>query len=453
MGTFELVVRGDRVLIGADLVPAAIGIRDGRIAEIAGRDAELPAERTIEAGAHAVVPGFIDLHVHFDNPGDSVTEDFAVGTANAALGGQTTVVDHPFTVPPTVTAAVLQEKIGLATAGARVDFGLWGGLTAEHLDEIPGMMGLGAAGFKAFLPDNDMGVTSATGEHLRRGFALAAGGTILVHAEHRDSLRELDERSRREGWKRDYSELAAARDASIEARAVREVLEIAEETGGAVHFVHLSVPETVDLVTAARARGVRASCEVAAHHLLLTADALREQGWPALCAPPLRERAEVEGMWDRLRAGAISAVVSDHCPYDPADKAAADSDAFAGPFGIQGIREFGPLFIDEALRRGWSLAEAVACLTTRPASLFGLGPAKGALALGADADLVLLDMAADWTVDAAGQVGDWRWTPYAGMRSRVSVDTTLLRGRAVVEGGELVGPAGAGRYLRMGGAR
>ncbi len=286
---FDTVVRGERVLLDGALRPAALGIRDGRIAAIEQPDAELRAVRRIDAGRDAVAPGFIDLHVHFDNPGDSISADFAVGTANAALGGHTFVGDHPFSTPLTTTGERYRDKIGLAGRGARVDFGLWGALTGPTIAEIPEQAALGANGFKAFLPENDMDFPAALVEHLRSGLAVAArsGGTVLVHAEDRLALIALDERSRAEGRARDYAGLAVERGPEIELRAVREVLALAEETGGAVHFVHLSVPEAVDLVGSARARGVRATCEVAAHHLLLDATELPALGWRALCAPPL----------------------------------------------------------------------------------------------------------------------------------------------------------------------
>jgi len=449
--SYDTVVVGRRVLIDGELRPAELGIAEGRIAAIAQPGAALQAPRRIDAGAHAVVPGFIDLHVHFDNPGDSISADFAVGTANAALGGHTFVGDHPFSTPLTTTGERYRDKIALAAAGARVDFGLWGALTGPTIDEIPAQAACGAAGFKAFLPENDMDFPAALTEHLRRGLEVAArsGGTVLVHAEDRLALLELDARSRTQGWARDYAQLAAERGPEIELLAVREVLALAEQTGGAVHFVHLSVPEAVDLVTASRARGVRATCEVAAHHLLLEAAELPELGWRAVCAPPLRARAHVEGLWDRLRAGEIAAVVSDHCPYAPEDKAQADRDAFAGPFGIQGVREYAPLFLSEARERGWSLTEAVACLTARPAELFRLAPAKGRIALGADADLAVLETDVDAAVSSSGQIGDWKWTPYEGRRATVRVRSTIVRGTPVVLDGELCGAAGTGRFVPM----
>ncbi|QBE50073.1 dihydroorotase [Leucobacter triazinivorans] len=451
MSRLDLVIAGERVLVDGALAPAEIGVRDGRVAAIERTGSGLRAERRIDAGAQAVVPGFIDLHVHFDNPGESIAEDFAVGTANAALGGHTLVADHPFSTPLTTTGERYRDKIGLAAAGARIDFALWGALTGPTLAEIPAQAAAGAAGFKAFLPENDMDFPAAREDDLRRGLRLAArsGGTVLVHAEDREALVGLDRTSRAAGRSRGYAELTAARGPRIEVDAVREVLRLAEVTGGAVHFVHLSVPDAVDLVGEAAARGVRATCEVAAHHLLLEAAELPELGWRALCAPPLRDRAHVEGLWERLRSGRISAVVSDHCPYAPGEKAAADRDAFAGPFGIQGVREYAPLFLSEALARGWGLEEAVACLTERPAGLFRLGPAKGRIEIGSDADLVILDTGADARISAADQIGEWRWTPYEGRRSTVRVVSTLLRGEPVVRDGVLLGPPGAGRFVPM----
>ena len=447
---FDLVVRGTRVLQGKKFLPLEIGVRNGSIATLAPLGAGLRAEQVIDASAFSVVPGFIDPHVHFDNPGDSITEDFRIGTANAALGGITCVIDHPFSTPLTVTATAVQQKVASAGSSAATDFGVWGGLTEEHLNEIPKMQSLGVNGFKAFLPENDMGVTAARDTHLAAGFQLTrnAGGMILVHAEHRESLLEI-ERHCRELGQIDYASFARHRDTEVELRAVREVLEIAERTSGAVHFVHLSVPEAVDLVTAARDRGVQASCEVAAHHLLLTDHDLVAQGWPALCAPPLRSAESVEGLWQRLEAGDIAAVVSDHCPYSAEEKSAADQDSFAGPFGIQGIREFAPLFLHEAVQRGWDLADALAYLTNRPAELFSLADRKGSIREGNDADLVFLDIETPCQIDPSGQIGPWKWTPYAGRTSQISVHSVFLRGQATVVAHELQDVAGIGEFIEM----
>ncbi|MEQ1944541.1 amidohydrolase family protein [Mesorhizobium sp. VNQ89] len=453
MTAVDLVVRGERVLLDGQLRPATVLVGEGRIVGIMpGRDAEAPssAARVIDAGADVVAPGFIDVHVHFDNPAIDLAEDFHFGTANASLGGCTFVIEHPFSNPLTTTAARYEAKRKRAAERAFVDFGLWGALTAPSLNELGGQRALGALGFKAFLPDNSMNFPPATDDDLRKGLAFVAreGGFVLVHAEDRDALRTTISRERQAG-RTGYGAVLASRAPEIEVQAVRHVLEIAEETGGAVHLVHLSVPESVDLVDAARARGVQASCEAMTHHLLLDSDALPELGWRALCAPPLRSRAAVEGLWQRLRDGLIDVIASDHCPYRVVDKVRADINALDGPFGIQSVREFAPLFLDEALRRGWTLPEALALVTSRPADLCGVAPRKGRIAVGADADFAILQTGGNYQVDAQQQFGPDKWSPYDGRPLGVRIDTTILRGKTLVSGGKIVVAGGDGRFLSL----
>lgn len=451
MSRAALAIVGERVVVGDELVPATVLVDGGRITAVRrGADREADAERVFDAGDDVVSPGFVDLHVHFDNPGDDLAADYRIGTANAALGGCTFVIEHPFTTPPTTTAARYAAKSELGARGAIVDFGLWGALTGPGLGELGGQRELGAPGYKAFLPENDMDYPSASDEDLRQGLAETArhGGLVLVHAEDREGLSAAIAAERAAG-RTDYAAVLAARSPGLELEAVRRVLAIAEKTGGAVHFVHLSLPEAVDLVTAARERGVTASCEVTAHHLLLDADDFLRLGWTALCAPPLRARPQVEGMWQRLRDGAIDAVVSDHCVYSVTDKAVAEHDALGGPFGIQSAREFAPLFLDEALRRGWTLPDALALITSRPAERCGAAPVKGRIVPGADADLAVLQLGEARAVQSAGQFGPDRWSPYEGRPSTVRVRATIARGEFVVLDGGLVTDHGPGAFVPL----
>ena len=453
MTAADLAVRGERVLINGELVHATVLVHGGRITAI-----ELNCDPAISAGAARVIdtgpdivsPGFVDLHVHFDNPAIDLADDFHVGTANAALGGCTFVIEHPFSTPPTTTAERYAAKRKRAAAGALVDFGLWGALTRPSLRELGGQRALGAAGFKAFLPDNEMNFPPASDADLREGLANTAreGGFVLVHAEDRESLRVAINRERAAG-RTDCAAVLAARAPRTEVDAVRRVLEIAEQTGGSVHLVHLSLPESVDLVTASRERGVRATCEATTHHLLLDSDDFLRLGWRALCAPPLRSRADVDELWRRLRDGAIDAVVSDHCPYSLADKAPAADNALDGPFGIQSAREFALLFLEEALRRDWALPEALALVTSRPADLCGASPRKGRIAVGADADFAVLRTGAMHHVDAEEQFGPDRWSPYEGRLSTARLLSTIVRGKPVVLDGRLVAPAGSGQFVPL----
>ncbi|MGW4028373.1 allantoinase AllB [Streptomyces sp. NPDC004838] len=457
-GSRRATPRADLAVVGGTVVtpdgPRAgtLLVDAGRVRAIVPPDTPVDAAETIDATGLHITPGVIDLHVHFDVPGISLETDFHTGTRSAAAGGVTFVVEHPFSDPPTTTAARYRAKVRRAEAGAVVDFGLWGALTAPSLAEMAGQHDLGAPGFKAFLPENDMGFPPATESDLLTGMATAArlGARVLVHAEDRDALASGEARLRADG-RTDFAALLEARPPATEIDAVRDVLRLARRTGCAVHLVHLSTPEAIDLVAEARAAGLDATCEVTAHHLLLNADELPELGGFAVCAPPLRDAHRVELLWDRVRSGRVQAVVSDHCPYGRAEKLAASDDVFGCPFGIQSVQEYVPLVISEALRRGMSPAEIVPLLTSGPARIAGAA-AKGALRPGMDADFALLDLDASWTVSAEKQQhAAERWSPYDGRTSTVKVVRTVVRGRTVAVGGDVVAPKGTGRFLPLSG--
>ncbi|GAA3653352.1 allantoinase AllB [Nocardioides ginsengisoli] len=452
MTTPDLVVRGGLLALPDGIVPGTLVVDGGRIAAVLPDGVAVPETREVlDADGAVVSAGVVDLHVHFDVPGIDLADDFRVGTASAAIGGVTFVVEHPFSDPPTTTTDRYAAKARTAAERAHVDFGLWGALTAPSLDHMRGQWELGASGFKAFLPDNDMGFPPATPEDLRAGMTTAAalGARVLVHAEDRAALADGASRMREAG-RSDVGAFLDVRPPETEVRAVAHVLDVARATGAAVHLVHLSTPASVDLVAAAVTDGVAATCEVAAHHLLLTDEDLRAQGGIALCAPPLRSTAEVDAMWERVADGRIDAIVSDHCPCEPGVKQAAGDDALAGPYGIQGVQEYVALVLSEGLRRGVALDLLLDRLTARPAALCGVADRKGALRPGLDADLVVLRLDRPWTVDAAAQqYGELRWSPYDGFRPTVRVERTVVRGRTVAVDGALVAAPGTGSFVPL----
>ncbi|MGW1007412.1 allantoinase AllB [Streptomyces sp. NPDC002520] len=450
-GHAELAVSGGRLLLPDGPREGTLLVADGRVRAIIPPHASFNADHAIDATGLHVIPGVIDLHVHFDVPGISLEEDFHTGTRCAAAGGVTFVVEHPFSDPPTTTAARYAAKRRQAENGAVVDFGLWGALTRPSLGEMARQHALGASGFKAFLPENSMDFPPATEADLLTGMATAArlGARVLVHAEDRDALVAGEARMRARG-RTDLAALLEARPPTTEIDAVRDVLRLAHRTGCAVHLVHLSTPEAVDLVAQARGRGLDATCEVTAHHLLLDADDLPRVGGFGVCAPPLREARHVEGLWERVQAGQVQAIVSDHCPYDRADKLTAEDDVFGCPFGIQSIQEYVPLVLGEAMRRGIGPEQIIPLMTSGPARVCGAAGSKGSLQPGMDADFALLDLNSPWVVSAEGQQhAAERWSPYDGRACQVRVVRTVVRGRTVAIDGDIVAPKGAGRFTAL----
>jgi len=438
----DLLIRGGTVVIPRVFpAPADVAIEDGRIAAI-GPDLEAGREEIDARGLH-VLPGVIDAHVHFNEPGRTHWEGWATGTRALAAGGATACVEMPLNAhPPTVDGAAFDAKLAAARASALVDFGLWGGLIPGNLDRLEELAERGVVGFKAFMCDSGIEDFPAVDEDaLGAGMARAAalGLPVLVHAESPAALREPAGTS----W-RDF---VASRPVEAELRAIETALALAEQTGCSLHVVHVSTGRGAALVADARARGVDATCETCPHYLVLTEDDLEELGTRAKCAPPLRPAAERDELWDHLAAGRIAFVASDHSPAPPAMKGLdAAADDFVGAWGgIAGCQSLLALLLDA----GRLPPATIAALTSAgPAERFRLP--KGRLEPGADADLVLVDLAA---TEAPELHDRHRLSPFAGRPLRGRILRTLVRGTTVFRDGMIVADAPRGRLITTKGDR
>ncbi|CCQ32969.1 Dihydroorotase protein [Halorhabdus tiamatea SARL4B] len=373
-------------------------------------------EREIDATGKRLLPGMIDAHVHFRQPGYSHKETWTTGSKSAAAGGATTVVDQPNTDPPTVDAETFDEKADLA-ADSIVDFGLNGGVSPrwdpDSLLDRP-LFALG----EVFLADStgDMGIDE---RRFRDALAAAAEAdvTVTVHAEDasRFNLGARD-RTDADAW-------SAYRPARAEIDAVERVCALASEYDVDVHIAHASTPEAID---AAGEAGV--SCEVTPHHLLLSRSNLDDLGTHGRMNPPLRREKRRERVYERVRNGQVDIVATDHAPHTSEEKDAGIWDA---PSGVPGVETVLPLLLEEA-RRGHLTYERVRDLTAaNPAALFDL-PKKGRIAPGYDADLVLVDPEATREIRAADLHTKCDWTPFEGWQA-VFPERTIVRGTVVYD--------------------
>jgi allantoinase len=425
--TYDLVVRGGTVDVAvADGVIAAVG-------EEAGGD----AREVIDATGLLVLPGAVDAHVHLNDPGRAHWEGFATGTAALAAGGTTTAIDMPLNaIPPTLDGVSFAAKAQAARGVARVDVALWGGLVPGDLDRLDELAGAGVVGFKAFMSASGVAEFAAADDLTLlegMGRAAALGLPVAVHAESDVITGALAARAVAAGrtTMRDYLE---SRPVVAELEAIGRALRFAEETGCALHVVHVSSGRGVALVAQARARGVDVTCETCPHYLVLDADDAVRIGAAAKCAPPLRPAPVVADLWDRVLAGDVDLVATDHSP-SPAELKDTGDDAFAAWGGIPGAQTLVALLHDRGLPPG-----RLATLTaTTPAARFGLAPAKGALTAGADADLLLLDPARSWTIARDDLRDRHRLSPFAGMTLRGRVVRTILRGQTIARDGHVVG--------------
>lgn len=426
-------------------------IRGERIAALGdGAEFRRIADELIDARGLVVLPGAIDPHAHFEDPGHTEREDFTTGTSAAAAGGITTVIEHPLTYPPVTTVDLYREKREMARRKVVVDFGLWGALTAPSLEHIEGQWAEGAGGFKAFMPISDPSYPNVTDAEMLHGMQTVAalGGLVLIHAESDSLLQANLARLRAEG-RTDLMAHPESRPPFVEEEAVHRALFLAAEAGVRVQIVHGSSPVSVDLVAQARSAGQPATIEVCPHHLLLDMDDYRRLGPWGCCAPAIRDRALVEGMWERVLRGEVHSLVSDHAAYTHEEKRLGYEDILNCPLGCQVIQETVPLVLSEAYhQRGMSLPAFAAFSATNTAKTARLYPRKGTIRPGSDADLVLYDLENEWTVEPeAQQFSKNPWSPFEGRRVRARVVRTLVRGTTVFADGEITVAPGYGVFL------
>jgi allantoinase len=414
----DLLIRGDE---------RDIAVEGGAIAAI-GNDLG-PAAEEIDARGLEVLPGVIDAHVHFNEPGRTEWEGWATGTRALAAGGATACVEMPLNAhPPTIDGAAFDTKLAAARASAIVDFALWGGLVPGDPSRLDELAERGVVGFKAFMCDSGIAdFPAADDDTLVAGMerAAALGLPVAVHAERPAALKPPAGT--------DWRAFVASRPPEAEHQAIAKALELAEQTGCALHVVHVSTARGVELVKDARERGLDATCETCPHYLTLTEDDLDELGARAKCAPPLRSAQEREALWEAI--GDVAFVASDHSPCPPEMK---EGDFTAAWGGIAGCQSLLALLLDS----GRLDLAAIAELTSAgPARRLGLD--KG-LHVGADADLVLVDRRA---ADAPELHDRHRLSPFAGCPLRGRVVRTVLRGTTVFHDGRIVADRPVGRLL------
>jgi allantoinase len=437
----------EREIFGADLA-----IRHGRVEAIVDSGAPgVQAEQVLDARGLHVLPGVVDAHVHFNQPGRTDWEGYRTGTAAAAAGGTTTVLDMPLnSSPPTLDAASLALKRREVAGEAVVDYGHWGGVVPGNLGDLAGLYAAGVVACKAFMCHSGLDEYPGTDdaslfEAMRRVAAL--DGILGLHAESHLLTTALGERLQTAG-RRDPRAWAEARPPFTEEEAIQRALLLARETGAKVHFVHTSTPGGVRLVAAARADGVAASVETCPHYLALDEDNLALLGPIAKCAPPLRRAEVVDGLWRAVLDGLVDFVASDHSPCPTEMKQAGVEDIWRAWGGINGVQTLLAVLLTEGVyKRGLGLSDLVRLTSANPARRFGLYPRKGSLRVGSDADLVLVDLEREWTLRAEDLQTRWPTSPFVGRVFRGRIEATLVRGAVVYREGQVVAEPGHGQLV------
>ena len=434
--SFDTVIKGGHVVLRNEVRKLDIGIKDGVIATLA-ETLDGSADSIIQAEGATVVPGMIDIHVHLNEPGLAEWEGIPTGTAALAAGGCTTCFDMPLNgLPPTTTTEALALKESLAKDRSRVDYAFWGGLVPGNLEQLEPLAKQGVVGYKAFLSaaggKQEGAFREVDDTTLYAGMAEIArlGKILALHAESEQIVSALAAHTIASG-RESALDYARSRPVYAEVEAVKRALFYARLTGCALHFVHISTPEAVEEIRLARAAGQDVTLETCPHYLVLTEEAMTNIGPLAKCAPPLRSAREQEGLWQALGRGEIDMITSDHSPCPPDMKTASSWFEIWG--GISGAQSSLELLLGEGhVRRGLPLPLLCRALATHPAGRFGLHPRKGEIAVGADADVAIVEFAP--YVLERGQLFDrHKQNPYVGRTMECRVKQTVLRGTVVYD--------------------
>lgn len=452
---FDLIVKNGTIVTSHAAFRADIGVISERIACI-GRLEGCSAREVYDADGKYVFPGFIDEHVHSRDPGLTHKEDFTHSTMSAAVGGITTVLEMPNSVPPVIDAASFRNRVEAIGPQAFVDYGLWGMVIGDlNTHKLPELAEAGVIGFKFFWgyalnkhtmelvynfkKDDDVFFPPDEGEIYEAFLTIGGlGRPVAIHAENSHVIARLAAKERQTG-QADYASFLRSRPSFTEALTVQAGITLAKAAKVHLHVLHIAAAEGVDLVRQARLEGQAVTAETCPHYLLLS-----DEDWPRLHGdmkiyPPIREKTHQVRLWEGIRNGDLQVIGSDHAPHEEKEKV---GDIWTVPAGACGVQTLVPLILDAASKGRLTLNQVAALLSENPARIWGLYGKKGALIPDADADFTIVDMQRETVLRRDQLLSKNRIAPFDGVTVRGVPVATFVRGRKVAEEGKPIGTPG-----------
>lgn len=453
---YDLIVKNGKVVTADDVIVADVAVKDGKIAAILTDSSEIEAAKVIDAEGKFVFPGAIDTHAHLNDPGYEWREDYEHGTAAAAVGGYTTIVDMPLqNEPAMVNADAFDKKEAKVSPNAYVDYCFWGGLIDNNFKDLKDLDEKGCVAFKSFI-----GPVSPDYSSLNYGQAYEAmeiikefDGRAGFHCED-FSMIKWQEKRMKEAGRLDWEGFLESRPVAAEMVATVDIIEMAKATGCKAHICHVSSPDVAQKIKEAQMEGYDITAETCSHYLSLTDQDVIANGPMFKCAPPLRSQEEVDRLWSYVEDGTFSGIASDHspCSYDEkyneilGNKIENVFDVWGGISGIQS--GFQVAFNEGCVKRNVCPKVLANAMAKQPAKAFGIYGKKGDIKPGFDADLVIIDPEKEWEITSESLLYVNKISAFVGMKGKGLPVCTIVRGNVVAEDGKVVAEKGFGELVK-----
>jgi dihydropyrimidinase len=448
----DLVIRGGTLVTSSEEIKADIGIRGEKIVSI-GRNLPRLGAKVIDARNRYVLPGGIDVHVHFLLPfcGTVSSDDFETGTRAAARGGVTTIIDFAMQDPKFGLLYGIEKRKKQAEGKVCIDYSLHGIITDYNLEiekELPLVLKAGVSSFKMFMVYESEG-WSSDDKALYRALEVSRelSFRLMVHAENEKIIKLLEARVEKA---RGAFGLALTRPWFVEEEAILRAIKWAEVTQGRLYIVHVSTYRGAAAIMEAQKRGIDVYGETCPHYLVFDESIYKtKEGYLFACCPQVKTKRDRQGLWQAIKDGGISVISTDTCTFTRAQKGMWQGDFKRIPFGLPGVETMIPLLWTQGKRKGrLNLKDIVRLTSTNPAKLFGLYPKKGGILVGADADLIIIDPKKKEKIDSSKMETRCDWSPYEGFELYGFPEITLCRGKIIVDKGKFVGLPGFGKFLK-----
>lgn len=440
----DLVLYNGKINIKETVITAGVAIDEGRIIRIAKKTNLPSASENIDIEGCFILPGLIDAHTHLRDQRQSYEEDFSTGTAAAAAGGITLCLDMPNNEPVTMDSRSLRERMRTAENKILTNVAFYSAFP-EYPEEISHLAEAGAVAFKLFMTKQIGGTDIDSDRALEETFQKAKqnGVPVAVHAEDKASLESTEEELKRTKHG-DIDAYLKAHSPAVEEEAVNHILRLMEKTKVHIHFSHISSELGLDAVIGGKKSGLPVSCEVTAHHLLMSSSDLKRHGTIALCDPPLRSLKDVEALWEALSRGLIDIIASDHAPHLFKEK--KEESIWDVKPGFPGLETTVPLILTQINEGRLSITDLVRLMAEKPAEVFHLNE-RGRLAEGYNADVTVVDMHRKYRIDASKFYSKAKYSPFDGRTVEGKPIKIFVSGQLIMEEGEIVAKPGAGRVV------